>query len=132
MRKIIFEVKKGFKRPKHLENNVFVLYFPNRIKIRPGESRKIRMKFGVAVPKGMICIITLLPLYQTIGIKLAHYKVTKNKTLEEEDDKKNIQKLKITLTNTNLLKTIDLKKTQEICCFMALNEGEENFRIKFI
>ena len=90
------------------------------------------MKFGVAVPKGIIYIVTLLPLYQTIRLKLAHYEFTKNNMLEGEDDKNNIQKLKITLTNTDQLKTTDLKKRQEICRFMTLNEGEEKFKIKFI
>ena len=67
------------------------------------------MNFCVAIPKDIIDIVTLLPTYQTVGLKLVHDEFIKSDTLEEEEqnDESNIQKLKITLTNTDLIKTIN-------------------------
>ena len=54
MRKILFEVEKGFKRPKHIENNVFIIYMSYRVKLRPGEDIEIQMKIAVSIPKDII------------------------------------------------------------------------------
>ena len=43
-----------------------------------------------------------------------------------------LQKLKIRLTNIDLLKAFELKERQEICCFKKLNEGDKQFKIVYI
>ena len=107
MRKIILDVEKGIKRHiRHIKNNVFILYLPNRTKIRPGENIKIQMKFGVVIPQDIIYIVTRLPLFQTVGLKLSNYEPVQNTTMTD----KSSRKLQINLNNTDSLKTVDLKK----------------------
>ena len=67
-RKILFEVEKGFKPPKHIENNVFIIYMPNRTKLRPGEDVETQMKIGFSIPKDIIYTVIFLPLFHKIRI----------------------------------------------------------------
>ena len=41
---IEFIYNKTLKRPKKLQNNVFVLYSPPRIRLQPGEFKKVDIK----------------------------------------------------------------------------------------
>ena len=63
MRKIIFKVENSFKEPKHLENNVFTVYMPKRVKLEKGEAVIIQIKFAVSVPQDIIYTIMSLPLF---------------------------------------------------------------------
>ena len=47
------------KRPKKLQNNVFVLYFPKRIKLRPVEFINVDMKLPVRIPEEIIAACVL-------------------------------------------------------------------------
>ena len=125
---MLFEVEKGFKRPKHIENNVFIIYMPNRTKLRPEEDVEIRMKIGISILKDIIYTVTLLPLFKKMGLKLVYYEFMTNSTAAEDTPRK----FKIKLTNIDLLKTFDLKKRQQICWFMTLNERDEQFKIVYI
>ena len=48
------------KGPKQLQNNVFVLYSPQRIKLRPGEFKHVNMKLAVRMPEQIIAACVLL------------------------------------------------------------------------
>ena len=50
-RVVTFFVERNNKKPKHLENNVYTLYLPERISLRPGEHKSINMKVGVTLPQ---------------------------------------------------------------------------------
>ena len=49
------------KRPKKLQNNVFVLYSPKRTKLLPGKFMNVDMKLSVCLPKEIIAAFILLP-----------------------------------------------------------------------
>ena len=59
-RAITFSVERNIKRPKHLEN-VFTLYLPERIALRPGEHKSINMNVGVTLPQNIEGTCILLP-----------------------------------------------------------------------
>ena len=42
------------RRPKRLQNNVFVLYASERIRIQPGEVKKINMKLKLRLPSELV------------------------------------------------------------------------------
>ena len=44
----------GRRRPKRLENNVFVLYTPERIKLQPGETKMLNMKLKIKLPNELV------------------------------------------------------------------------------
>ena len=61
------------KGPKQLQNNVFVLYSPQRIKLRPGEFKHVNMKLVVRIPEEIIAACVLLPTLSKNGLKLESF-----------------------------------------------------------
>ena len=57
------------RRPKKLENNVFVLYSPEGIKLQPGETKMLDMKLKIKLPKELIGTCTLLNTFTENGIQ---------------------------------------------------------------
>ena len=53
-----------------LWNNVFVLYSPERIRLQPGEFRKVYMKLSIRLPNEVIATCVLLPSFGKNGLKL--------------------------------------------------------------
>ena len=60
---IEFIYDKTIKRPKRLQNNVFLLYSPERIKIQPGEFKKTDMKCSTHLRENIITTCLLSPLF---------------------------------------------------------------------
>ena len=48
-----FFYQKSTRRPKRLENNVFVIYSPEKIKLRPGETKIINMGVKITFSKNI-------------------------------------------------------------------------------
>ena len=51
---IEFIYNENTRRPRRLENNVFVLYAPERIRLQPGEVKNISMKLKIRLQKNII------------------------------------------------------------------------------
>ena len=65
-----FYYDKTTRRPKRLENNVFVLYSPERIKLQPGESITINMGVKINLSKNIEGSCTILHSLSNYGLKL--------------------------------------------------------------
>ena len=50
---IKFYYQKSTRRPKRLENNVFVIYSPERIKLQPGEKTTVNMGIKITFSKNI-------------------------------------------------------------------------------
>ena len=96
----------------------------NKTKLKQGEDGEIQMQIGVSMPKDIIYTLTPSPLFHRMDLKLVCYEFITNSTAAEGTSRT----LKIKLSNKDLLKTFDLKKRQEIWCFMTLNEGDKQFK----
>ena len=55
------EISSSKRRPKKLENDVFVLYTPERIKLQPGEIKIVDMKLHLKLLKNLVEGCVLLP-----------------------------------------------------------------------
>ena len=60
---IEFIYDKTLKRPKKLQNNVFVLYSTPRIRLQPGEFKKVDIKLSICLPEQIITACTLFPSF---------------------------------------------------------------------
>ena len=69
-RAVEFIYDKSTRRPKRLQNNVFVLYRPERVRLRPGGVKKINMKVKLRLPSDLVGCCTLLQTFSDNGIKL--------------------------------------------------------------
>ena len=70
MKIVEFIYDKTIKCPKRLRNNVFVIYSPERIRLKPGENTKLDMKVSIRPPNQIIFECTLLPTFCENGFKL--------------------------------------------------------------
>ena len=69
-RTVEFMYDKSTRRPKRLQNNVFVLYAPERFRLNPGEVKKINMKIKLRLPSNLVGCCTLLKTFSDNRIRL--------------------------------------------------------------
>ena len=100
------------KRPKLLENNVFVLYSPQRLKFEPGEKKMVDMKLNIKFPTDIRGSCRLLFQLSNTGLQLQNSNYLSADT-----------NLHFEIFNSNLTQTIEIKSKGEIgyftsdCCF---------------
>ena len=51
------------RRPKRLQNNVFVLYAPEKIRLQRGEVKNIKMRIKIRLPSHLVGCCTLLQTF---------------------------------------------------------------------
>ena len=76
---IKFYYQKSTRRPKRLENNVFVIYSPERIKLQPGEKTTVNMGIKIKFSKNIEGSCRILYSLSNYGLKLLN-----SKTISQE------------------------------------------------
>ena len=94
------------KRPKLLENNVFVLYSPQRLKFEPGEKKMVDMKLNIKFPTDVRGSCRLLFQLSNAGLQLQNSNYLSADT-----------NLHFEIFNSNLTQTIEIKTKSEIGYF---------------
>ena len=67
---ITFKYRKSTRRPKRLETNVFIIYSPEKIKLRPGEYRQFNMQIKILFSRNILGSCRLLFSLSNCGLKL--------------------------------------------------------------
>ena len=94
------------KKPKLLENDVLVLYTPQKLIFQPGERKLIDMKLKIKLPAGVTGSCRLLFHLANHGLYLANANY-----LADETD------LQLEIVNSNLTQTFQINTKQEIGYF---------------
>ena len=94
------------KRPKLLENNVFVLYSPQRLKFKPGEKKMVDMKLNIKFPTNVRGSCRLLFQLSNAGLQLQNSNYLSADT-----------NLHFEILNSNMTQTIEIKSKGEIGYF---------------
>ena len=94
------------KRPKLLENNVFVLYSPQRLKFEPGEKKMVDMKLNIKFSTDVRGSCRLLFQLSNAGLQLQNSNYLSADT-----------NLHFEILNSNLTQTIEIKSKSEIGYF---------------
>ena len=94
------------KRPKLLENNVFVLYSPQRLKFEPGEKKMVDMKLNIKFSIDVRGSCRLLFQLSNTGLQLQNSNYLSADT-----------NLHFEILNSNLTQTIEIKSKSEIGYF---------------
>ena len=97
------------KKPKLLENNVFVLYAPERLKFEPGQKKMVDMKLNIKFSTADItgsCKLLLQLSNAGLHLQNADY-LSKNTNLH------------LQIFNSNITQTIEIKSRGEIGYFIA-------------
>ena len=94
------------KRPKLLENNVFVLYSPQRLKFQPGEKKMVDMKLNIKFPTNVRGSCRLLFQLSNAGLQLQNSNYLSADT-----------NLHFEILNSNMTQTVEIKSKGEIGYF---------------
>ena len=139
--KIEFMYDKTIRRPKRLENNVFILYTPERIRLQPGEVKEVNMKLKLKISRNIIGTCILLQTFSNHGLKLLN-----SNTIAQSENNRILQNhltregdnddlppwfLSFELYNKNLNKIFQIRKKQEIGYFIILNDAGKEIRHSF-
>ena len=109
------------KKPKLLENNVFVLYAPERLKFEPGQKKMVDMKLNIKFSTANItgsCKLLLQLSNAGLHLQNADY-------LSENTN------LHLQIFNSNITQTIEIKSRGEIGYFIA-NCDETEIKYKYV
>ena len=102
------------KRPKLLENNVFILYSPQKLRFEPGEKKIIDMQLKIVLPPNLTGNCRLLFGLENYGLRLQNsYYLTGETNLHLE------------IFNSNLTQRIEIKSRHEIGYFTPDYVGTE-------
>ena len=139
--KIEFIYDKTVRRPKRLENNVFILYAPERIRLQPGEVKEVNMKLKLKISRNIIGTCILLQTFSNHGLKLLN-----SNTIAQSENNRILQNhlsgegdnddlppwfLSFELHNKSLNKIFQIRKKQEIGYFIILNDAGKEIRHSF-
>ena len=110
------------KKPKLLENNVFVLYTPERLKFEPGQKKMVDMKLN----------IEFLTTDITGSCKLLLQLSNAGLHLQNADYLSENTNLHLELFNSNITQTIEIKSRGEIGYFIANNCDETEIKYEYV
>ena len=102
------------KRPKLLENNVFVLYSPQKLKFEPGEKKMVDMKLNIKFSANITGSCRLLFQLTNAGLYLQNSNYLSGNT-----------NLHFEILNSNMTQTVEIKSKGEIGYFIPDNVGTE-------
>ena len=102
------------KRPKLLENNVFVLYSPQKLKFEPGEKKMVDMKLNIKFSADITGSCRLLFQLSNAGLYLQN-----SNHLSGNTD------LHFEIFNSNMTQTVEIKSKGEIGYFTPDCVGTE-------
>ena len=113
---------KATKKPKLLENNVLVLYSPQKLIFQPGEKKLVDMKLKIKLPSTITGSCRLLFQLANHGLYLANSNYLTNET-----------NLQLEILNLNLTQTLQINNKHEIGYFTADHtETETEIKYKYI
>ena len=115
-----FFYQKSTKRPRRLENNVFVIYSPEKIKLQPGEMKFVNMGVKIKIPKNITGSCIILQSLSNYGLKLLNSNRQNLLTIDENDLP--TWTLTFELFNKSFTRTLQIRKRQEIGYFFITND----------
>ena len=102
------------KKPKLLENDVFVLYSPQKLKFQPGEKKMVDMKLNIKFSTDVTGSCRLPFQLTNAGLYLQNSNYLSGNT-----------NLHFEILNSNMTQTVEIKSRHEIGYFIPDNVGTE-------
>ena len=121
-RKIKFKIEKGTKRPKAIDgrNSIFILYSPEKIKIKPQKFTFAYLKYSIHLLEDILSAFLITPALRDEGLELSS---SSNVNTNE--------RIRLEFFNKTLDKTFTLRKKSRIALFMTLNEETAGLKAEF-
>ena len=136
---VTFYYDKLTRRPKRLENNVFVIYSPERIKLQPGETKSVNMGIKIKFSKNIEGGCRILYSLSNYGLKLLNSNtISQEMNLSIDNflivDENNLPPWSLTfeLFNKSFTETLQIRKRQEIGYFFITNDRGKEINFKYV
>ena len=134
-----FYYRNSTRRPKRLENNVFVIYSPEKIKLQPGEKRYVNMHVKINFSKNIEGSCRILYSLSNYGLKLLNSNTISQEINSNIDnlltvDENNLPPwtLIFELFNRSFTDTLQIRKRQEIGYFFITNDRGKEIDFKYV
>ena len=135
---IEFIYDKTTRRPKRLENNVFILYAPEKIRLQPGEMMSVNMKVKIKFSKNIIGTCILLQTFSDYGLKLMNSNTIAQEINANIQNHLNVNEndlppwiLTFELFNKSLNNIFQIRKKQEIGYFIIINDAGKKIDFQY-
>ena len=136
---IKFYYQKSTRRPKRLENNVFVIYSPERIKLQPGEKTTVTMGIKITFSKNIEASCRIIYSLSNYGLKLLNSNTISQEMNLNIDNFLNVDEnnsppwtLTFELFNKSFIQTLQIRKRQEIGYFFITNDRGKEINFKYV
>ena len=133
-----FIYDKTTRRPKRLENNVFILYAPEKIRLQPGEITSVNMKVKIKFSKNIIGTCILLQTFSNYGLKLMNSNTIAQEINANMQNHLNVNEnnlplwiLTFELFNKSLNNIFQIRKKQEIGYFIVTNDAGKKIDFQY-
>ena len=134
-----FFYQKSRRRPRRLENNIFVIYSPEKIKLQPGEMKFVNKGVKIKFSKNITGSCTTLQSLSNYVLKLLNSNTisqefnsnTQNFLTVNENDLRSWT-LILELYNKSFTWTLQIRKRQEIGYFFITNNGGKELDFKYV
>ena len=134
-----FYYRNSTRRPKRLENNVFVIYSPEKIKLQPGEKRYVNMHVKIRFSKNIEGSCRIIYSLSNYGLKLLNSNTISQEINSNIDnlltvDENNLPPwtLVFELFNRSFTDTLRIRKRQEIGYFFITNNRGKEIDFKYV
>ena len=121
-RTIKFKIEKGYKRPKAMDsrNSLFQIYSPELIRIRPGEIKRVLLKYSIHLPSDILTTFLIVPSLGNEELQLTRY-----------SDTNRDERIRQEFFNKTHNTTFTFKKNSRIALFMLINEKTKGLKKVF-
>ena len=110
----VIQFRYKIKRPKLLENDVLILYSPNKLTFQPGENKIVDMKLNIKFSKNIRGSCKLLFRLMDAGLQLENCNYLSDNT-----------HLHFEILNSSITQSIEIKSKDEIGYFIPDNNGKK-------
>ena len=110
-----FSTEPDASKPKLSDNgSVYIIYSPEKIKLRPRDSAMLNLRLKVNLPNKIEAMIGLLPSF-----------VSRKRSIENSDwisNKRKDEIIQLDILNRHFCKTINIRKNQELAYIFLINQ----------
>ena len=134
-----FYYRNSTRRPKRLENNVFVIYSPEKIKLQPGEKRYVNMHVKIHFSKNIEGSCRIIYSLSNYDLKLLNSNTISQEINSNIDNLLTVAEnnlppwtLVFELFNRSFTDTLQIRKRQEIGYFFITNDRGKEIDFKYV
>ena len=110
-----FSTEPDASKPKLSDNgSVYIIYSPEKIKLRPRDSAMLNLRLKVNLPNEIEAMIGLLPSFVSRKLSKENFNWISNKRKDEI--------IQLDILNRHFCKTINIRKNQELAYIFLINQ----------